>query len=116
MATNLQEQMAQLMSLMAENQRMMMEDRQRDREIREQREHLDESRRNARDQSTSVSFSSKEPKVNDPDTYSGQSGNLNQFITQCDLVFRVQPSRFATETVKVHYIISYLRGIALDAV
>jgi len=117
MATiNLQEQMAQLMSLMAKNQRMLMEDCQRDREIQEQRERLDKSRQNAQDLSTPVSFSSKEPKVNDPDTYSGQSRNHNQFITQCNLVFRVQPSWFATETVKVHYIISCLRGIALDSV
>ena len=117
MANNqFQEQMTQLMSLMAENQRIMMEDCQREREVRERREQINEDHRNAREQFTPVFSSSKEPKVNDPDTYDGRSDKLNQFITQCDLVFRVQPSRFATETVKVHFIISYLRGIALDAV
>ena len=61
--------------------------------------------------------SSKEPRAKDPDTFNGRKPDeLNKFVMQCYLVFKLQPFRFLSEDVKVSYMISYLRGIAMDAV
>ncbi len=59
----------------------------------------------------------KEPKAKDPDTFDGvHPDRLTGFLMECELVFRLQASRFPTEDRKVLYITSYLPGIALDAV
>ena len=34
----------------------------------------------------------QEPKVKDPETFHGQRDSLNAFITECELVFELQPS------------------------
>ena len=57
-----------------------------------------------------VDSSLKEPKANDPETFYGKPNKLRQFIQQCNLVFRLQPSRFASEEIQVAYMTSYLRG------
>lgn len=55
----------------------------------------------------------KEPKVKEPDTFSGTDySKFNPFIAQCRLVFVSQPSRFQTEASKVFYAASYLSDIA----
>ena len=66
--------------------------------------------------STSSTRDSKEPKVKDPETFTGKRSLLNPFITECNLVFELQASRFNNERVKVNYMISYLRGTPLDAI
>jgi Ty3 transposon capsid-like protein len=58
---------------------------------------------------------SVEPKVKDPDAFSGFSREkLPTFLAQCQIVFATQPSRYATETAKVLYAGSYLTDIAYE--
>ena len=59
---------------------------------------------------------SREPKVKDPETFHGQRDTLNAFLTECELIFELQPSRFADDRTKVSYMISLLRGMPLLAV
>jgi hypothetical protein len=61
-------------------------------------------------------FGVKEPKVKDPETFNGQRDQLNSFLTECTLVFELQPSRFPDDKTKVNYMISLLRGTALMAI
>jgi hypothetical protein len=58
----------------------------------------------------------QEPKVKDPETFHGQRDSLNAFITECDLVFELQPSRFGDDRTRVSYMVSLLRGTPLLAV
>ena len=58
----------------------------------------------------------QEPKVKDPETFHGQRDSLNAFITECELVFELQPSRFGDDRTRVSYMISLLRGTPLLAV
>ena len=57
----------------------------------------------------------KEPKVKDPETFHGQRDTLNAFLTECELIFELQSSRFADDRTKVNYMISLLRGMPLLA-
>ena len=50
----------------------------------------------------------QEPKVKDPETFHGQRDSLNAFITECKLVFELQPSQFGDDQTKVSYMISLL--------
>ena len=59
---------------------------------------------------------SKEPKVKDPETFHGHRDTLNAFLTECELIFELQPSRFVDDRTKVSYMISLLRGTPLLAV
>ena len=58
----------------------------------------------------------REPKVNDPTPFTGVnaegSNSLENFITQLDMVFRLQPSRFPDDIAKVFYAASYMKEIA----
>ena len=58
----------------------------------------------------------KEPKIKDPDTFDGKRDALNGFLTECELVFALQPSRFADDLTKVNYMTSLLRGMPLQAI
>jgi hypothetical protein len=58
----------------------------------------------------------REPKVKDPETFHGQRNTLNTFLTECDLVFELQPSRFRDDRTKVSYMISFLRDTPLLAI
>jgi len=58
----------------------------------------------------------QEPKVKDPETFTGQRDSLNSFITKCELVFERQPSRFGDDRTRVSYMISLLQGTPLLAV
>lgn len=60
--------------------------------------------------------SPREPKVKDPETFHGQRNTLNTFLTECDLVFELQPSRFRDDRTKVSYMISFLRDTPLLAI
>ena len=70
----------------------------------------------AQNRRTPTPHSTKEPKVKDPETFHGQRDTLNAFLTECELIFELQPSRFAEDRTKVSYMISLLRGTPLLAV
>ena len=58
----------------------------------------------------------REPRVKDPETFSGQRDLLNAFLTECEILFELQSSRFAFDRTRISYIISLLRGTPLLAV
>lgn len=66
--------------------------------------------------SVAVPTRAPEPKVKDPETFSGLRSGLNAFVTECELVFELQPSRFPDDRTKVSYMISLLRGMPLAAI
>jgi hypothetical protein len=108
-ADPIQAQMLQLMTMMA-NQNQMILDMQMGREP-------SRGPTNRGGTVDSQGLGSKEPKASDPDTFNGKQANkLCQFVTQCYLVFRLNPSRFPTEEVKVGYMASFLRDAAADAI
>lgn len=55
---------------------------------------------------------SKEPRLGDPEFFSGEGRKLRNFVAKCRLSFRTQPSRFPTEQLKVSYALSFLRDKA----
>ena len=58
----------------------------------------------------------REPKVNDPEVFDGQPDKLTSFLTECTIVFELQPSRFPNDTTKINYMISFLRKSPLLAI
>jgi len=54
-------------------------------------------------------------KLREPDPFdSSNSRKLRTFILQCKLNFRDRPDQFEDDTTKVNYILSHLKGSALD--
>src|SRR5882724_3184269 len=59
--------------------------------------------------------SASKPKLHEPDPFDGSdSQKLRTFILQCKLNFRDCPDQFQDNTTKVNYILSHLKGSALD--
>jgi len=59
--------------------------------------------------------SPSKPKLREPDTFDGSdSQKLRTFILQCKLNFRDHPDLFKDDKSKVSYVLSYLKGTALD--
>src|SRR5882724_6252379 len=59
--------------------------------------------------------SKSKPKLREPDPFnSSDSWKLHAFILQCKLNFRDRPNQFQDDTTKVNYILSHLKGSALD--
>src|SRR5467141_2324075 len=59
--------------------------------------------------------SPSKPKLWEPDTFDGSdSQKLRTFILQCRLNFRDCPDLFKNDKSKVNYVLSYLKGTALD--
>src|SRR5882672_11198440 len=59
--------------------------------------------------------SPSKPKLWEPDTFNGSdSRKLRTFILQCKLNFRDHPDLFKDNKSKVNYVLSYLKGTALD--
>src|SRR5882724_3009400 len=59
--------------------------------------------------------SKSKPKLWEPDPFDGSdSRKLHTFILQCKLNFRDHPNQFQDNTTKVNYILSHLKGSALD--
>lgn len=56
----------------------------------------------------------REPRLPPPETYSGDPGSCQSFLTQCGLVFALQPSSFPTDRARVAYVITLLSGRARD--
>ncbi|KAF7699437.1 hypothetical protein HF521_004179, partial [Silurus meridionalis] len=62
----------------------------------------------------SVMISSREPHLMPPACFSGELGHCRSFLTQCGIIFQLQPSLFPTKVAKVAYVISLLSGPALQ--
>ena len=69
-------------------------------------------------QPSATPFSSppKEPKVKDPEVFKGDRRLLSAFLTEIELVFTLQSSRFTSDITKINYVISYLRDSPLLAI
>ena len=57
---------------------------------------------------------SSKPKLWDPDPFGSDSRKLCTFILQCKLNFRDCKDLFEDDTDKVNYVLSFLKGTALD--
>ncbi|KAI2661152.1 Transposon Tf2-6 polyprotein [Labeo rohita] len=55
-----------------------------------------------------------EPHANNPPLYDGDPNSCRAFLSQCSLVFALQPRRYATERLKVAYVITLLTGKARE--
>ena len=54
-------------------------------------------------------------KVREPDVFDGlDTHKLQPFLVQCTLNFRNHPDAFSTDSAKVTFALSYLKGTALD--
>ena len=54
-------------------------------------------------------------KVQEPDVFDGlDTCKLQPFLVQCTLNFRNRPDAFSTDSAKVTFALSYLKGTALD--
>lgn len=51
-----------------------------------------------------------EPRIPPPERYGGELGGSRPFLTQCELVFELQPSAFPSDRAKVAYALSLLTG------
>lgn len=57
---------------------------------------------------------SPEPRINNPPVYSGEPTQCRSFLTQCEVVFSLQPSTYAKHRAKVAFVISLLAGQARE--
>ncbi|KAI7793177.1 hypothetical protein IRJ41_007388 [Triplophysa rosa] len=53
-----------------------------------------------------------EPHANSPPLYDGDPNSCRAFLSQCSLVFALQPRRYATEETRIAYILTLLTGQA----
>ena len=54
-------------------------------------------------------------KVREPDTFDGSDARkLQPIIVQCTLNFHDRPDAFSSDSAKVNFALSYLKGTALD--
>ncbi len=60
------------------------------------------------------SNSRAEPRLNPPASYSGEPNTCRSFLSQCSLIFSLQPSCFPTERSKVAFTITLLVGQARE--
>lgn len=60
--------------------------------------------------SSSGGFS--EPKVGSPERFDRDPAQVRAFVTNCQIVFSLQPRNFATEAAKVAYTVNHLSGRA----
>lgn len=62
----------------------------------------------------SQSGSEREPQAVNPPNYDGDAKTCRAFLSQCSLVFALQPRRYAAEVSKVAYLLTLLTGRARD--
>ncbi|KAL0149260.1 hypothetical protein M9458_055494, partial [Cirrhinus mrigala] len=55
-----------------------------------------------------------EPHANSPPPYDGDPNSCRAFLSQCSLVFALQPRRYVTEESQVAFVITLLKGRARD--
>ena len=54
-------------------------------------------------------------RIREPDPFDGSDPKkLKSFIFMCNMNFRMHPNAFANDRQKVNYMISYLKGSALE--
>lgn len=56
--------------------------------------------------------STQEPRVGVPERYGGEPEGCSPFITNCSILFALQPHTFATEQAKVAFMVNHLTGKA----
>ena len=66
------------------------------------------------DASQSASSGTLEPRVNNPPCYAGEPTECLPFLTQCEVVFSLQPSIYTRERSRIAYVISLLKGRARE--
>ena len=54
----------------------------------------------------------REPRLPAPERYDGSPGECRSFVTQCQLIFHLQPSTFPNDDARVPYVITQLTGRA----
>jgi hypothetical protein len=69
-----------------------------------------------RQSATPFEVRAREPKANDPEVFDGQPDKLTSFLTECSIVFELQPSLFPNDSTKINYMISFLRKSPLLAI
>ncbi len=55
-----------------------------------------------------------EPRINNPPCYSGQPTECRAFLTQCEVIFSLQPTTYAEDRSRVAFVLSLLTGRARD--
>lgn len=50
----------------------------------------------------------REPRLPPPESYAGDPGSCQSFLTPCCLIFSLQPSMFPSDEAKVAYVITLL--------
>lgn len=55
-----------------------------------------------------------EPRVNNPPCYAGEPTECRAFLTQCEVVFSLQPQTYAEDRARIAYVISLLTGRARE--
>lgn len=63
---------------------------------------------------TSRASEPPEPRVNNPPCYAGEPSECRSFLTQCDVVFSLQPSTYSKNRARIAYVISLLTGRARE--
>ena len=53
-------------------------------------------------------YTTREPKLQLLLRYDGESGKCRDFLAQCEIFFRAQPSQFSTEDSRFSFILSLL--------
>lgn len=122
--------MMMMMAMMRDMQESMREEREAARFERQEREEAARLRREeedywrrersqTRDSHVAPAAPARfaEPAVKEPDPFDGKrSSKLSHFLTQSQMVFALNPSRFANDNVKILYMVALLRGHAMDTV
>ena len=56
---------------------------------------------------------SQEPSLNPPGSYARDTGSCWVFLSQCSLIFELQPSSFPSDCLRIVYVIMLMSGRAL---
>ena len=55
---------------------------------------------------------SREPRLPPPERYDDDPGTCRSFLSQCSLIFELQPSTFPTERARIAYLVTLMSGKA----
>ncbi len=55
-----------------------------------------------------------EPRVNNPPCYAGEPTECRAFLTQCEVVFSLQPQTYAGDPARIAFVLSLLTGRARE--
>lgn len=55
-----------------------------------------------------------EPRINNPPCYAGEPTECRSFLTQCEVVFSLQPATYSRDRARIAYVISLLTGRARE--